>query len=54
MLNSGDISKEEVLERPDEVLSCLEVQSNFINSGNTNAKTETPKDLPDEKSISLS
>ena len=52
LLNSGAISKEEVLEKPDEVLSCLEVQSNFISDNPKPIRTQ--EELPDEKSISLS
>mmetsp|Transcript_24858 Transcript_24858/g.31637 ORF Transcript_24858/g.31637 Transcript_24858/m.31637 type:complete len:427 (-) Transcript_24858:87-1367(-) len=51
LLNSGAISKEEVLEKPDEVLSCLEVQSNFISDNPKPIRTQ--EELPDEKSISL-
>merc|ERR1712063_150532 len=38
-------------EKPDEVLSCLEVQSNFIAGETKPIRQQT--ELPDEKSISL-
>jgi len=52
LLAAGDISKEEVLARPDEVLSCLEVQANFINN-EPHAKPPQ-QEMPDEKQVALS
>lgn len=62
LLNASEISKEEVLAKPDAVLSCLETQSKYI-KGQENKQaeslTEKPKpitagEIPEEKSISLS
>lgn len=47
LLKAGQISSSEVIENPDEVLACLQVQSNFIN------QKPIPQQLPDEKSVSL-
>jgi len=53
LLNTGAITKEEVLEKPDEVLSCLEFQSNYIKAENKNPEASPVQELPDEKAISL-
>jgi len=51
-LNAGAISKEEVLAKPDAVLSCLETQSKFMKQEAEAA--EPPGEMPEEKSVSLS
>ena len=46
LLNSGGITKEEVLAKPTEVLKCLEIQSNFLNEKpQPIPKSEAPDDV---------
>ena len=59
LLGTGVITKEEVLAKPDAVLSCLETQAKFIKAENEKFLNEAPEpisagEVPDEKSVSLS
>merc|ERR1712000_570463 len=59
LLNAGAITKEEVLEKPDAVLSCLETQSKYIkkqeeeNMLATKNMVSEAGEIPEEKSVSL-
>jgi len=59
LLNAGAITKEEVLEKPDAVLSCLETQSKYIkkqeeeNMLATKNMASEAGEIPEEKSVSL-
>jgi hypothetical protein len=50
LLLSSEISKDQVLQNPADVLSCLEVQSNFIKG----EEPKRPVALPEDKTVSLS
>jgi len=52
LLLAGKITKEEVLEKPDEVLHVLEFQANFLENKDQ-TKTSAPAPLPDEKPLTL-
>lgn len=54
LLASSDISKEEVLAKPDEVLSCLELQANFMKNETLKTKAKPAMtEMPDEKQVTL-
>jgi hypothetical protein len=55
LLASSSISKEEVLARPDEVLSCLEIQANYMKNAPLQTKAKpTVTEMPEEKQVTLS
>lgn len=50
LLNTGVITKQEIIENHEAVLSCLETHSNFLNE---KPQAITPGEMPNEKVVSL-